>query len=76
MNAMRQNGMNAMRQSESFCSIASRQFARFCADENGATAIEYGMIAAGVGGFIATTVWGLGSKLKSTFYDKLASLFP
>ena len=65
-----------MRQFESFCSIASRNFARFCTDESGATAIEYAMIAAGVGGFIATTVWGLGAKLKTTFYDKLASLFP
>jgi pilus assembly protein Flp/PilA len=68
--------MNAMRQFESFCSIASRQFARFRADESGATAIEYGMIAAGVGGVIATTVWGLGSQLKTNFYDKLAALFP
>jgi Flp pilus assembly pilin Flp len=47
-----------------------------CADESGATAIEYGMIAAGVGGFIAATVWSLGSQLKTTFYDKLANLFP
>jgi pilus assembly protein Flp/PilA len=65
-----------MCQSESFCSIAIRQFARFYADESGATAIEYAMIAAGVGGFIATTVWNLGTQLKTTFYDKLGSIFP
>ncbi|MEA2980239.1 MAG: Flp/Fap pilin component [Alphaproteobacteria bacterium] len=55
---------------------ACRQLARFCADESGATAIEYAMVAAGVGGFIAATVMGMGAQLKSTFYDKLTSLFP
>jgi pilus assembly protein Flp/PilA len=50
--------------------------ARFRDDESGATAIEYAMIAAGVGGFIAATVMNMGSHLKSTFYDRLASLFP
>ena len=30
---------------------ARRELARFCADESGATAIEYGMIASGVGVF-------------------------
>jgi pilus assembly protein Flp/PilA len=50
--------------------------ARFCDDESGATAIEYAMIAAGVGGFIAATVMNVGSTLKSTFYDKLAAMFP
>ena len=55
---------------------AGRQIGRFCADESGATAIEYGLIAAGVGGFIAATVWSLGAQLKTTFYDKLAAMFP
>jgi pilus assembly protein Flp/PilA len=50
--------------------------ARFRDDESGATAIEYALIAAGVGGFIAATVMNMGSTLKSTFYDKLAALFP
>jgi hypothetical protein len=34
------------------------------------------MIAAGVGVAVAATVMSLGSTLKSTFYEKLASLFP
>jgi pilus assembly protein Flp/PilA len=68
--------MEGMTQFDTLYSIACRQLARFCSDESGATAIEYGMIAAGVGGFIAATVWSLGSKLKTTFYDKLAGLFP
>jgi pilus assembly protein Flp/PilA len=45
-------------------------------DDSGATAIEYAMIAAGVGAFIAATVLGMGSQLKTTFYDKLASILP
>jgi pilus assembly protein Flp/PilA len=49
---------------------------RFIADEQGATAIEYAMIAAGVGAFISATVFGVGSGLKTNFYDKLAALFP
>jgi Flp pilus assembly pilin Flp len=53
-----------------------RNVGRFCADQGAATAIEYAMIAAGVGTFIAATVIGLGSHLKTTFYDKLAALFP
>jgi pilus assembly protein Flp/PilA len=48
---------------------------RFAADERGATAIEYAMIAAGVGATIAATVWGLGADVKSTLYDKLSQLF-
>jgi len=55
-------------------SDTGRQLGRFCADESGATAIEYGMIAAGVGACVAGAVMGLGSNLKTTFYDKLAAL--
>lgn len=50
-------------------------FARFAADEAGATAIEYSMIAAGVGVAISATVWSLGTTIKTTFYDKLSTLF-
>ncbi len=50
--------------------------ARFIADEQGATAIEYAMIAAGIGAFVSATVFGVGSALKANFYDKLAALFP
>ena len=50
--------------------------ARFISDEQAATAIEYAVIAAGVGATISATVFGVGSGLKSNFYDKLAALFP
>jgi pilus assembly protein Flp/PilA len=48
---------------------------RLLKEECGATAIEYAMIAAGVGVTIASTVWGVGSSLKESWYDKLASMF-
>ena len=40
---------------------------KFAADESGATAIEYGLIAAGIAVAIITVVNGLGTKLTSTF---------
>ena len=48
---------------------------RFLADREGATAIEYAMIAAGIGVTIASTVWGVGSALKENWYDKLGRIF-
>jgi pilus assembly protein Flp/PilA len=40
---------------------------RFVKDESGATAIEYGLIAAGISVAIIAVVQGLGSKLSATF---------
>jgi pilus assembly protein Flp/PilA len=42
-------------------------FARFVKDESGATAIEYGLIAAGISVAIIAVVQGLGTNLKNTF---------
>ena len=42
-------------------------FGKFLADESGATAIEYGLIAAGISVAIIAVVQGLGTKLKDTF---------
>ena len=39
----------------------------FLKDESGATAIEYGLIAAGISVAIIAVVQGLGSKLQTTF---------
>jgi pilus assembly protein Flp/PilA len=39
----------------------------FFSNESGATAIEYGLIAAGIAVAIITVVQGLGTKLTSTF---------
>jgi pilus assembly protein Flp/PilA len=41
--------------------------ARFVKDESGATAIEYGLIAAGISVVIITVVQGVGTNLKATF---------
>jgi pilus assembly protein Flp/PilA len=40
---------------------------RFVKDESGATAIEYGLIAAGISVAIIAVMQGLGSKLNTTF---------
>jgi pilus assembly protein Flp/PilA len=40
---------------------------RFAQDESGATAIEYGLIAALVAVVIITAVRGIGTKLNATF---------
>jgi pilus assembly protein Flp/PilA len=40
---------------------------RFVKDESGATAIEYGLIAAGISVAIISVVTSLGSKLTTTF---------
>lgn len=42
-------------------------FRKFVRDDSGATAIEYGLIAAGIAVAIIAAVQGLGTKLTSTF---------
>ena len=42
-------------------------FLRFIRNESGATAIEYGLIAAGISVAIIAVVQGVGSKLNTTF---------
>ena len=44
-----------------------RVLKNFLADESGATAIEYGLIAAGIALVIITAVNGVGSSLKTKF---------
>jgi len=41
--------------------------ARFAKDESGATAVEYGLIAAGISMSIIAVMHGLGTKLATTF---------
>ncbi len=49
-------------------------FSRFVKDESGATAIEYGLIAAGISVAIIAVVQGLGTKLKTTFSSVSSAL--
>jgi Flp pilus assembly pilin Flp len=48
--------------------------ARAGSDEAGATAIEYALIASGIGAAVAAAVYSLGSAT-SGFYSHLSSLF-
>jgi pilus assembly protein Flp/PilA len=47
---------------------------RFVKDESGATAIEYGLIAAGIALAIIAAVQGVGTKLSSNFGSISTSL--
>jgi pilus assembly protein Flp/PilA len=51
-----------------------RVFKKFLADESGATAIEYGLIAAGIALAIIAAVNGLGTKLNTKFTSINSSL--
>jgi pilus assembly protein Flp/PilA len=48
--------------------------ARFVRDESGATAIEYAMIASGIGVAIAAAVTSLGTKVNTLFSNVSSSL--
>ena len=45
----------------------SKLLAKFAHDESGATAIEYGLIAAGISVAIITVVGTIGTKINATF---------
>ncbi|WP_458176078.1 Flp family type IVb pilin [Bradyrhizobium sp. 14AA] len=47
---------------------------KFCSDESGATAIEYGLIAAGIALAIITVVNGLGTTMNDKFTSISTSL--
>ena len=56
-----------------FC-IMKNLVSRFIKDDSGATAIEYGLIAAGISLAIIAVVNGLGTKLNGKFTDINTSL--
>jgi pilus assembly protein Flp/PilA len=51
-----------------------RHFTAFLSDQSGATAIEYGLIAAGIAVAIIATVEALGTQLNTTFSSVSSSL--
>ena len=51
-----------------------RLFSRFLADQSGATAIEYALIAAGISIVIVVAVGGIGSNLNTKFTSVNTSL--
>ena len=48
--------------------------ARFAKDESGATAIEYGLVAAGISVAIIAVIQGLGNNLKTAFSSLFSTL--
>jgi len=48
--------------------------ARFVKDESGATAVEYGLIAAGISVAIIAVIQGLGNNLKTVFSSLSSTL--
>ena len=50
------------------------KLSRFIQDESGATAIEYGLIAAGIGVVIISAVWAVGSSLDGLFNQVAGTL--
>ena len=51
-----------------------RLLSRFCKDQSGATAIEYGLIAAGISVAIIAVVEALGTNLNTTFSSVSSAL--
>jgi pilus assembly protein Flp/PilA len=51
-----------------------RVFLKFLSDQSGATAIEYGLIAAGIALAIISAVTGLGSTLNTSYSSINSSL--
>jgi pilus assembly protein Flp/PilA len=58
-----------------FRSFIPRSFRRLLADESGATAVEYALIAAGVGATIVAAVIAAGGTVKG-MYDKVTGAYP
>jgi pilus assembly protein Flp/PilA len=56
-----------MTKSDTILTTAARTIVRFRDDESGATAIEYAMIASGIGATVAATVYVLGDKVQKLF---------
>jgi len=52
----------------------NRLFAAFASDESGATAIEYGLIAAGIAVVIIGAVQLLGTNITTTFNNVAAAI--
>ena len=47
---------------------------RFVKDKCGATAIEYALIASGIGAAIVSIVFGIGSTVTNDLYNRIAAL--
>ena len=61
-----------MARKSTFLSNTRRAAGRFLVDERGATAIEYALIASGIGAAIISIVSGLGNTVVTKLYEKVA----
>ena len=52
---------------QALCENGRQQFRRFCANESGATAIEYAMIAVGIAVVLVAAVLSIGASVKGAF---------
>ena len=57
----------------SLLSNTKRTARRFLADERGATAIEYALIASGIGAAIISIVLGVGNTVVNNLYNKVST---
>ena len=69
----KRNGQEREKKCPCAVSLRAQLVRRFLRAQEGATAIEYAMIAAGISIAIVATVTTLGSAIKKNFYDKLGS---
>lgn len=63
------------------CRVATMKNAKYLAklfvrDTSGATAIEYGLIAAAMGLMLIPVMFSLSSTVKATLFDVMVGLFP
>jgi pilus assembly protein Flp/PilA len=65
--------MVEMARKSTFISNNKCGIARFMVDEDGATAIEYALIASGIAAAIVSIVFGLGGTITTSLYDKVAT---
>jgi pilus assembly protein Flp/PilA len=56
--------------------LVATQIRSFAADEGGATAIEYALLASCVAVAIVSTLHVVGSNLRDNFYQKVVNAFP
>ena len=66
--------MSKKAQHSSLSSTLTLLRTRMAAEENGATAIEYALVASGIGAAVAATVWSLGTTTNA-LYASIANLF-
>jgi pilus assembly protein Flp/PilA len=63
--------MVAMARKPIFLTNTRRAAVRFLADERGATAIEYALIASGIAAAIIAIMFGVGNTITNNLYDKV-----